>query len=97
MTFECLMKNDLDFNVFLRQFLLLLRLLSLASLFLSSLPLFLLPLSFLFKLPSSSLFSLLFPQSLEIRMCCLSSGLPISYIFAHIFCFILLVSQSSYF
>lgn len=58
------MKNYLDFDVFFRQFLLLFRLLSLAPLFLSSLPLFLLPLSFLFKFPSSSLFTLLLPYSL---------------------------------
>lgn len=55
----------LNFDVFIRQFLLLLRLFSFAPLLLSSLPLFLLPLPFLFKFSSSPLLSLLLSYSLQ--------------------------------
>lgn len=58
------MKGYLDFDVFIRQFLLLLRLFSLASLLLSPLSLLLLPLPLLFKLSSSPLLSLLLSYSL---------------------------------
>lgn len=54
----------LDFNVFVRQLLLLLCLFSFAPLFLSTFSLFLLPLPFLFELSSPSLLSLLLPYSL---------------------------------
>lgn len=55
----------LNFNVLIRQFLLLLCLFSLASLLFSSLSLFLLPLPLLLKLSSSSLLSLLLSYSLS--------------------------------
>lgn len=58
----------LNFNVFVRQFLLLLCLFSLASLLLPPLSLFLLPLPLLFKLSSSSLLSLLLSYSLSRKM-----------------------------
>lgn len=58
-------KSYLNFDVFIRQFLLLLRLFSFAPLLLSSLPLFLLPLPFLFKFSSSPLLSLLLSYSLQ--------------------------------
>lgn len=61
-------KSYLNFDVFIRQFLLLLRLFSFAPLLLSSLPLFLLPLPFLFKFSSSPLLSLLLSYSLQRKM-----------------------------
>lgn len=58
------MRHYLNFNVFIRQFLLLLGFFPLASLLLSALSFLFLPLSFLFKLSSSPLLSLLFSYPL---------------------------------
>lgn len=61
-------RDYLNFDVLIRQFLLLLCLFSFAPLLFSSLSLFFLPLPFLFKLSSSPLLSLLLSYSLEKRM-----------------------------
>ena len=59
------MKNHLNFDVFISQLLLFLCLFAFAPLLLPSLPLLLLPLPFLFKFSSSPLLSLLLSYSLQ--------------------------------